>query len=229
MKKELFLALSIVLTFSCSNQFNISENITSAKAVEKKADTQATKVDIGQLELETLAELNLVRKSPKEYAKKVLEYKKYYNGNELRFPGEITIITNEGEKAVDECYNVLNQTPDLTEFKISAGLSKAAKDLVDMQSGTNKIGHTGSDGSSPFDRMDRYGKWGVAAAENVDYGNNVAEKIVMSLLIDDGVSSRGHRESILNPELKFIGLAYGSHKAYNHMFVMDFAGDYKEK
>lgn len=38
---------------------------------------------------------------------------------------------------------------------------------------------------------------------------NHAEMIVLGLIIDDGVTSRGHRNSIFNPEYKYIGVGVG--------------------
>jgi uncharacterized protein YkwD len=51
--------------------------------------------------------------------------------------------------------------------------------------------------------------------------------IVISLLVDDGVPSRGHRRNLLDKAFKFIGLSLGAHPVYRHMCVMDFAGSYR--
>ena len=50
-------------------------------------------------------------------------------------------------------------------------------------------GHTGSDGSSPFDRMNRHGKWLGAAAENIAFGDGTPRDRIIQLIIDDGVAS----------------------------------------
>ncbi|HVN71097.1 MAG TPA: CAP domain-containing protein [Desulfomonilia bacterium] len=76
-------------------------------------------------------------------------------------------------------------------------------------------------------RIDKYGKWALAAGENIDYGNAQARSIVTSFLIDDGVPSRGHRENLPDPAFNFVGVAVGLQPAYRAMCVLDFAGAYK--
>ena len=46
----------------------------------------------------------------------------------------------------------------------------------------------------------------------------------MNLIIDDGVSSRGHRTNIFNADLKFVGSASSTHLTYQTMSVIDYAG-----
>jgi uncharacterized protein YkwD len=67
----------------------------------------------------------------------------------------------------------------------------------------------------------------ISAGENINYGNDDARRIVASLLIDDGVPSRGHRRNLLNGTFKFVGVSIGPHPVYGHMCVIDFAGSYQ--
>jgi uncharacterized protein YkwD len=108
-------------------------------------------------------------------------------------------------------------------------MSKAAADMVRMQETTNQIGHVGRDGSKFSDRISRYGTWGGSCGENIDYGNNTARKIVMSLIVDDGVSNRGHRKSIFTPDFSRVGVACGRHQAFRYMCVIEYASSYVEK
>lgn len=44
------------------------------------------------------------------------------------------------------------------------------------------------------DRIERHGDWKEVIGENLDFGNKEALDIVLSLLVDDNVASRGHRK-----------------------------------
>ena len=57
-------------------------------------------------------------------------------------------------------------------------------------------GHTGTDGSQPKDRCERYVKVEGMSGENIDYGEKSPEMVIIALAIDDGVPSRGHRSNI---------------------------------
>lgn len=87
-------------------------------------------------------------------------------------------------------------------------------------------GHTGTNGSQPWDRMNRYGKWGGEVAENIAYGKSKGDEYMLQLYIDDGVSSRGHRKNILNPAIKLTGIAYCKHRGYGGMLVAVYAGKF---
>jgi uncharacterized protein YkwD len=90
------------------------------------------------------------------------------------------------------------------------------------------MGHNGSDGSNPASRINRYGHWQGAWAENISYGRRSARDIVLALIIDDGVRGRGHRKNIFNPSYNVAGAAYGPHPRFGSVCDIDFAGAYAE-
>lgn len=49
-------------------------------------------------------------------------------------------------------------------------------------------------------RMERYGDWNKAIAENISFSEKTGKDIVLQFIIDDGNSSRGQRKNIFNPE-----------------------------
>jgi uncharacterized protein YkwD len=184
---------------------------------------------LSDLEREVVEELNLARTHPDKYAGYLTAYSKLFVGKELREPGEITIMTEEGRSAVTEAISFLKKQKSLSLLTASPGMSKAASDMVRMQETTSQTGHVGKDGSKFSDRLSRYGTWGGSCGENIDYGNNTARKIVMSLIVDDGVSNRGHRTSIFTPGFRRVGVACGVHQKFRYMCVIEYAGSYSEK
>lgn len=179
-----------------------------------------------------LIELNRVRRNPKKYAEEEIKPRlKYFDGKFYKAPGQIPILTNEGASAVQECIDVLMKTKPMELLELEKGLCSAAQWLADDQAKTGKTGHYGSDGSSPFDRINRYGKVLITGGENCAYGPKTGREIVAQLLIDDGVADRGHRINILKPEFKKVGIGYNNeaNAPYGTVSVMDFAGDYISK
>lgn len=102
--------------------------------------------------------------------------------------------------------------------KLSEGTAYHANDMGKK----GDTGHDSSDGTDCFVRIKRFYKGGYMA-ENCSYGYGDALNIVMQLLIDDGVSSKGHRFNILGKPYKQIGISIRPHKVYTYNCVMDFS------
>ena len=184
---------------------------------------------LSPLEHAVVYEINKARTAPKDYSSFLEQDKKYYDKKLLRLPGETPILTKEGVGAVVEAIRFLRSIKPLPPFYPSKGMSSGARDHVTDQGSSGSTQHRGSDGSQPWDRVNRYGTWEKRIAENIAYGSDKARSIVMSLIIDDGVSSRGHRKNIFNPDFRVIGVACGHHATYRTVCVITFAGGYKEK
>jgi len=81
------------------------------------------------------------------------------------------------------------------------------------------LGHRGLTGSWPTYRANRYGTWKEALGETIYYDRDDAREVVMALIIDDGVSSRGHRRHIFDPAFRIVGMASGPHAIHESMCV----------
>lgn len=185
---------------------------------------------LSPIEKEVIYEINLFRTNPAKYAKDyIAPLAKYYERKILHYPNDKSVMTNEGVKALNECVNVLKKASPLPIMQPSKGLSLAAKDHQKDQAITGKTGHTGGDRSDMKERVERYGEWQTRIAENIAYGNTSARQVLIFLLIDDGVKSRGHRDNLLHPAYKSVGVSFGKHPVYESMCVMDFAGGMIEK
>jgi len=106
---------------------------------------------------------------------------------------------------VDKVFARTNQERNragLPPLTLNPLLTAAAEAHSQDMAQHHKMDHTGSDGSSPFDRMTRAGyKWSYAE-ENVASGPNTPEEAM-----DTWMKSPGHRANILNPKIQEIGIA----------------------
>ncbi len=193
-------------------------------------DTTAGATYLTQEEREVIIEINMMRTDPAMYARTYLvPLREYFDGRLLKYPGDIGMVTNEGIPPLEECIRELEATKPLPPLSPRKGLVLAARDHAVDQGRTGQTGHIGSDGSSFDARVSRYGKWQYSAAENISYGYQDARKILIALLVDDGVPTRGHRKNLLQKNFNVVGVEVGPHREYREMCVMDFAGEYISK
>uniref|UniRef100_UPI0032164261 CAP domain-containing protein n=1 Tax=uncultured Draconibacterium sp. TaxID=1573823 RepID=UPI0032164261 len=191
----------------------------------KQLNTAENANYLSPLEKEVVHEINLFRSNPAKYAKDyMVPLAKYYDREILHYPGDVAIKTQEGVNALNECIRVLSNVRPLPIMYPNKNLTLAANDHQKDQEKTGKTGHIGKDRSDMKKRIERYGNWQTRIAENIAYGNSSARQIVIFLLIDDGVKDRGHRNNLLHPAFKIIGVSCGKHPVYQTMCVMDFAG-----
>ncbi|MFO0749321.1 MAG: CAP domain-containing protein [Myxococcota bacterium] len=181
-------------------------------------------VDYRALERAVLDEMNLFRKDPRAYVAKLEAVRDAMRGNLIMREGETPIATQEGVSAVNEAIAVLSRASRrLPRFAHSNGLADAAREHADDLAQSGALGHDGTDGSSPDQRVSRHGRWVNMVAENIAFGPTTAEDIVVGLIIDDGVADRGHRDILLEGQLFFAGVACGPHPSYGTTCVIDYA------
>lgn len=120
------------------------------------------------------------------------------------------------------------QVVDLTNaYRVAAGcapltvspqLAAAAATHSQDMAQNNFFSHTGSDGSTPWDRIRRTGYSYRSAAENIAAGYRTAEDVVQGWY-----NSTGHRQNMLNCNLREIGVAYADGGSYGRYWTQVFA------
>ncbi len=87
----------------------------------------------------------------------------------------------------------------------------------------NFFAHTGSDGRSPFQRMNDAGYNFLTAGENLSTRGDstltaitaeLTKQMNIDLFVDSGVTGRGHRTSMLNNNFESVGISNGFSSAY---------------
>lgn len=216
--------LSISLfTVSCSKdeitEDKPSENFptntpnTTTPQGESKLDILRTAKDIKGLseeEKEIFFYLNYARQYPKEFSEKYIT--PYAMASYIIKP----YAYDERKKSLEA---------ELTSMK-PVGLIYPDDDMHNLaecfatQSGVNNIvGHSRA-GTSCVDPMNL----GINWAENISYGYNKAQDIVIQLLIDAGENNAklGHRKTCLSPGYNRMGVSIKPHRSYQYNAVMDF-------
>ncbi len=165
-------------------------------------------------------DLNHFRDDPAAYADDLTGYRDRFDGKLLiAEEGEdIDIMTNEGVAAVNEAIRALRSEAPRPSFVWSDMLQRAAADHVAVQSRSGAVGHY-SNNSDPGVRMRARGG-GPYVSEVITYGHQTPPGVIHQLLIDDGVPGRGHRFSLLRSDLRYAGVACGSHPHYRLMCVI---------
>lgn len=190
---------------------------------------QSKSLSYSELELGIITEMNRVRANPNAYSKYLREWRRKFRGNQARLAPGFFLQTKEGVAAVDEAITVVKRIDAAPQLRLSGGLSRAARDHVSDQGKLGNIGHTGSNSSTPFERINRYGRWQKSAGENISYGATTASAVVRDLIVDDGIPDRGHRNNVFRSDYHIAGVACGYHKTYKIMCVINYAATYREK
>ena len=70
------------------------------------------------------------------------------------------------------------------------------------------IAHDGSDGKEPHDRMKAACGTVSTSGENIGGGDETIRGKVIELLLDEGITGRGHRRTLLDKDWTHVGVHY---------------------
>lgn len=122
----------------------------------------------------------------------------------------------------------LDAVKGLPMLKPDPGLAKSARYHAKDSGKNGLVGHTSSNGTDFGKRLPKYVRGWNRLAENCSYGYNDAANIVGQLFLDENVPSLGHRKTMIDPALEYIGVAIEPHTEYRFNCVMDFCAKFKD-
>jgi uncharacterized protein YkwD len=162
---------------------------------------------------DVLRELNFARTQPQAYARALQDL-----ANLSRAAGAY-----DDPAAYSEAVDFLMRQPALPPLGADEALENAAYSHADVQGREGGFGHESRGGESLGDRLHRHGAYSMMMAEDISYGYANPREVVLQLIVDSGVPSRGHRANIFNPVFREAGVACAPHRVYGAMCVVDFA------
>ena len=198
---------------------------TNTQTIAPSSVRVAAGPDWSTVEQNLVAEHSRIRQDPQSYVPVLEDYLASMNrqgGIPHGCGRNCTLLTQEGRPAVEEAIRFLRSQSPVGPVSASSDVARAAKaHATDQVHGA--VGHNSSDGSSFFDRLNRFGIKSTGVGENIAYGPSTARAVIMNLIIDDGVANRGHRTNIFAPDWTAAGAGCGPHATYRTVCVINYA------
>jgi len=175
--------------------------------------------------------VNAFRKDPSLCTAKLKERLVWFKGKAYTQPGtHIAVVTKEGKSCLQECISFLEKQPSRPPFAWNQALECSSSDHAIDRGTFGVIGHVGYDGNTLQTRVERYASAGLPYNEVLWFGaqkargkGEIEEKMILDLIIDDGVPSRGHRLALFHDEYTLAGCAVFLHKTFGLCMCMDMA------
>ena len=183
---------------------------------------------LSPLEKDIIREINLARTRPQEYAAYLEQLRPHFKGNVYQPPGRAGLVTQEGIAALEDAIRALRQARPLAPLNVSKGMYLGANVHVKDQGPRGLTSHKGTDGSFCEQRLGRFGSFQGGVGENLSFGSETARERVLTLLIDDGFATRGHRARLLSPDFRVAGVSCGDHTQLGTMCVIILAGGFSD-
>ena len=177
---------------SIPNSYNTTSymNAASSSAPEVTNTTSMTKDEMSMVN-----EINLIRSNPAGY---IMHIEKYITDLQKETGNQTAIA------AARELISELFRLPNLSPLQPMECIYTAAKKNGADQIKRGIADHQSPDGSMPWDRILRECPSLNDGNENLVGGPSDIRTAVITLLVDDGIPSRGHRRTVLQANWKYI-------------------------
>ena len=204
---------------SCDRQklpYKAQTEIDSSKVDFQALNTAVGESYLRESEKRMMLELNFVRAYPKVYAQIIADHLE-------QEANSIFGLDFEEKLAGEELIKELEQMTPLTILQPAECIFEAAKVHGEDCKKRGYFAHMGSDRSHPWDRILKHCPSFSTGNENGAGSSNPSPRAaVISLLMDDGITSRGHRKNILDPAWTHAACYYYADTFYGNQWVQNF-------
>lgn len=186
----------------------------SAPTLPSAAITSGT-TSMNSDEMTMINEINLVRSNPAGY---IVHIEKYIS--DLQKEGNNASAVASARELIAELYRL----PNLSTLQPLECVYQSAKKNGLDQLKRGSPDHQGSDGSMPWDRIIRECPSLKDGNENLVGGVADIRTAVITLLVDDGIQSRGHRRTLLQSDWRYVAChKIGTVGGMPHYWLQEFA------
>jgi uncharacterized protein YkwD len=191
------IVIAVLIFLKSDFVFSQSNSIRWSASEWELANTAKNVAGITEEEKNAMCYLNLSRLFPVKYAEVEVESYKPYSSS--------------GESYKSSLLTTLRSMTPLTALQWSDKMYVLAKCWA-MESGRK-----GLTGHSRTECVTGY------SGENCAYGTYTGQEIIVDLLVDEGITSLGHRKNCLNKEFTTVGISIQPHNSvYKICCVLDF-------
>lgn len=185
-----------------SNSASSSASNSSNDSSNSNDDNSDASTTMSSQENDMIAEINLMRSNPNGYAKYVEDYITQVQNDDMLDAA----YKAEEISSARELINELKSMGPLSILKPHEGLHQVGVKHGEDVQGQGMIGHRGSDGTMPWDRVRRDTEL-KDGNENLVAGGGSVRESLMILLVDSGIPGRGHRKTLFEPKWTHVGIS----------------------
>lgn len=168
-----------------------------------------------------LVEINALRRNPQSFVPYLEAWRTKENINSTK---NAAIVA-----AIDEAVVYLKQAKSVNTLRQAKGLDLAAlAHLFDIRQ-TGKFEHNGSDGSTPTERIARFGDVTGSASQIIGQGDLTPREIVMQLIVDNNDSQHKNRQRLLDGKFKMAGAVSGESTKFGGLSVIVMTENFVER
>ncbi len=203
MSRQVLFILVLLVPYPLAAQSNVWDRWDKEVVGELRAAAQTEYLN--EEEVKVILFMNMARHDAPLFSETFLQ--SYIQDNQM-----------ERTRFVKSLIRDLNKTPQLHPLQPEKDLTAVAQGHAKKTGESGRVGHQNF--NKRFEPL--MGNPYNHVGENCSYGFETAIDIVMSLLIDEGVSDMGHRKNILSDQFNSVGVAIRPHKSYRVNCVIDF-------